>query len=57
MQRQVQAISADLATARLGARPDEIKAAEAEADAVSEQLVQARWNLDQKTQAAQSWCS
>ena len=53
MQRQVQAISADLATARLGARPDEIKAAEAEADAVSEQLVQARWNLDQKTQAAQ----
>jgi HlyD family secretion protein len=53
IQRQVQSISADLKTARLGARPDEIKAAEAEADAVSEQLVQAQWNLDQKTQAAQ----
>ncbi|HKI49198.1 MAG TPA: HlyD family efflux transporter periplasmic adaptor subunit [Desulfobacteria bacterium] len=53
MQRQVQSISADLKTARLGARLDEIKAAEAEADAVSEQLVQAQWNLDQKTQAAQ----
>jgi HlyD family secretion protein len=50
MQRQVQSISADLKTAQLGARPDEIKAAEAEANAVSEQLVQARWNLDQKTQ-------
>ncbi len=54
MQRQVQSISADLKTARLGARPDEIKAAEAEAEAVSEQLVQARWNLDQKTQGAES---
>ena len=52
MQRQVQAITADLKTARLGARLDEIKAAQAEADAVREKLVQARWNLDQKTQAA-----
>jgi HlyD family secretion protein len=52
MQRQVQAITADLKTARLGARPDEIKAAQAEADAVKEKLVQARWNLDQKTQIA-----
>ena len=52
MQRQVQSISADLETARLGARSDEIKAAEAEAQAVKEQLVQAQWNLDQKTQAA-----
>lgn len=52
MKRQVQSIGADLKTARLGARPDEIKAAQAEADAVSEQLVQARWNLDQKKQAA-----
>jgi len=52
-QRQVQSVSADLKTAQLGARPDEIKAAEAEADAVSEQLVQAEWNLNQKTQSAQ----
>ena len=52
MQRQVQSITADLKTARLGARPDEIKAAQAEADAVKEKLVQARWNLDQKSQAA-----
>ncbi len=52
MQRQVQSISADLETARLGARSDEIKAAEAEAQAVKEQLVQAQWNLDQKTQAS-----
>ena len=46
----VQEIAADLKTARLGARPDEIKAAEAEADAVKARLAQAEWNLAQKRQ-------
>lgn len=54
MKRQVEGISADLKTARLGARPDEIKAAMAEVDAVREQSAQARWNLEQKTQHAES---
>jgi HlyD family secretion protein len=46
----VREIAADLKTARLGARPDEIKAAEAEADAVKARLAQAEWNLAQKRQ-------
>jgi len=48
--QQVQEITADLKTARLGARPDEIKAAEAEAGAVKARLAQAEWNLAQKNQ-------
>lgn len=44
----VQEIAAELRTARLGARPDEIKAAEAEMDAAKAKLDQAEWNLDQK---------
>ena len=49
-QQQVREIAADLKTAQLGARPDEIKAAEAEADAVKAKLAQAEWNLAQKNQ-------
>ena len=48
--QQVREIVADLKTARLGARPDEIKAAEAEADAVKARLAQVEWNLAQKNQ-------
>ena len=52
-QRQaVRQISADLTTARLGARSDEIRAAEAEVLQARAKLDQARWNLDQKTQTA-----
>jgi len=50
--QQVQEIAADLKTARLGARPDEIKAAQAEADAVKARLAQAEWNLAQKNQVS-----
>ena len=48
--QQVLEISADLKTARLGARPDEIRAAQADADAVKARLSQAEWNLAQKNQ-------
>lgn len=44
---------ADLATAGLGSRVDAVRAAEADADAARARLDQARWNLDQKAQAAQ----
>ena len=50
--QRVREIAADLKTARLGARPDEIKAAEAEADAVKARLAQAEWNLAQKRQVS-----
>jgi len=50
--QQVREITADLKTARLGARPDEIRAAQAEADAVKARLAQAQWNLAQKTQVS-----
>lgn len=46
----VREMAADLKTARLGARPDAIKAAEAEADAVKAKLAQAEWNFAQKRQ-------
>ena len=48
--QQVQEIIANLKTAQLGARPDEIKAAEAEGDALKAKLAQAEWNLAQKSQ-------
>ena len=51
---QVAALSADLATARLGARDDEIKAAEAEAQAQAAVLAKAQWALAQKVQQAPS---
>jgi HlyD family secretion protein len=42
----------DLATVKAGTRPDEIRAAEAEAAAAREALAQADWKLRQKTVAA-----
>jgi HlyD family secretion protein len=42
----------ELATTRAGARPDEIRAAEAEAAAAREALAQADWRVRQKTVAA-----
>ncbi len=42
----------DLATMRAGSRPDEIRAAEAEAAASREALAQAEWKLRQKSVAA-----
>lgn len=50
--QKVDEISANLRTARLGAREDEIRAAEADVSAAQARLAQARWNVDQKTQAA-----
>lgn len=45
-------IQAELNTARLGGRSDEVAAAQAELDAARAKLKQARWNLDQKAQSA-----
>ena len=45
-------LQSELATVRSGARPDEIRAAEAEAAAAREALAQAEWKLRQKTVAA-----
>lgn len=49
---RVAELQAQLGTARLAARPDEIRAAEAEARAAREALKQADWKLRQKTVAA-----
>ena len=49
---RVAQLSADLATARLAARPDEIRAAEAAAEAARATLEQANWRLEQKAAAA-----
>jgi HlyD family secretion protein len=49
---QVAELTAELATAALGARPDAIAAARAEMEAARERLRQARWQLDQKSQSA-----
>lgn len=49
---RVAELRAQLATARAGSRPDEIRAAEAEARAAVEALAQAQWRLDQKSVAA-----
>ena len=43
---------ADLQTARLGSRADQIKAAQANVRALEAALAQAEWNLSQKRQAA-----
>jgi len=45
-------LAAQLATAKLAARPDEIAAAQAEADAARAALAQADWRLTQKSVAA-----
>ena len=49
---RVAELRAQLATARSGSRPDEIRAAEAEARAAREALAQADWRLRQRTVAA-----
>jgi HlyD family secretion protein len=49
---RVDQLTAELETARLGARPDTIAAARAEVQAARERLQQARWRPDQKNQAA-----
>jgi HlyD family secretion protein len=49
---RVREVKADLETARLGGRTDEIKAIRAEVQAAAARVEQARWNLDQKFQAA-----
>ena len=49
---RVAELQADLATVRAGARPDEIRAAEAEAAAARQVLAQADWRLRQRTVAA-----
>jgi HlyD family secretion protein len=51
-QAQAASLAADLETARLGARPDEIKTAEADAQAAAAALARAEWSVAQKTQAA-----
>ncbi|MBI4326759.1 MAG: HlyD family efflux transporter periplasmic adaptor subunit [Chloroflexi bacterium] len=51
-QAQVAEFTAELATGRLGAREDEIKAAAAEADAATAALSRTDWNLSQKRQAS-----
>src|SRR6185369_10895791 len=50
--KKVEQLQNDLATVQAGARPDEIKAAEAEAAAAKQSLAQADWKLRQKTVAA-----
>ncbi|MBU0681254.1 MAG: HlyD family efflux transporter periplasmic adaptor subunit [Proteobacteria bacterium] len=45
-------LTAELKTAGLGARPDEIRAASADVKAAGERLAQARWRVEQKTQRA-----
>lgn len=55
MERSAAAVAqlkAELETAQLGARSDEIKTAQAEVAAAREKLVQAKWQVDQKTQTA-----
>ncbi|MDO9082232.1 MAG: HlyD family efflux transporter periplasmic adaptor subunit [Humidesulfovibrio sp.] len=50
--QQVREMSANLSTARLGARTDEISAAQAEMEAARARVEQAAWTLAQKSQAA-----
>jgi HlyD family secretion protein len=47
-QARVDQLLADIETAQLGARPDEIRAAEIELDALTAALDRARWAVDQK---------
>lgn len=49
---QVASLTAELETARLGARADEIKAAEADVQALEAALAKARWAVAQKCQVA-----
>jgi HlyD family secretion protein len=49
---KVRELQNDLATTRAGSRPDEIRAAEAEAGASREALAQAEWKLRQKSVAS-----
>ncbi len=51
-QQRVAQLQADLETARLGQRPDQIAAAEFEVQARNAELAQANWNLSQKRQNA-----
>jgi HlyD family secretion protein len=51
-QGKVVELQNELATTRAGARPDEIRAAEAEAAAARESLAQAQWKLKQKSVAS-----
>lgn len=53
-QRLVEQGTSDLATARLGARQDEVVAAEADVAAMRATLAKAQWSVDQKQQAAQT---
>ena len=50
--RKVEQMQNDLATMQAGARPDEIRAAEAEAAAAKQSLAQADWKLRQKSVAS-----
>jgi HlyD family secretion protein len=50
--KKVEQMQNDLATVQAGARPDEIRAAEAEAAAAKQSLAQADWKLRQKTVAS-----
>lgn len=49
---QVDSLAADLQTARLGAREDEVRAGEADVAAAKATCVRTRWSLDQKTRVA-----
>jgi HlyD family secretion protein len=49
---QVASLTADLETARLGARDDEIRAAEADVEASAAALTKVKWTLGQKRQTA-----
>src|SRR5690606_13554158 len=49
---RVAELQAELETAQLGARADEIQAAEAEVATARAQLAKAEWRLDQMSQAA-----
>lgn len=49
---EAKVIEADIATAKLGAREDEIKAASLEVRTLEAALVKTRWALDQKQQAS-----
>ena len=51
-QQRVTRLEADLATAKLGARGDQITAAEANVRALEAALAKADWDLDQKRQSA-----
>lgn len=50
--KKVEQLQNELATVRAGARPDEVRAAQAEAAAARESLAQADWKLRQKSVAA-----